>query len=271
MESIPSRVVARILASLTLSSMAQMAAAGVEALQARDINGDGTIDAYYDSSTNLTWLAVTNAGAGSSGDLFYTRDTQPYKSSDGNARYGKAIAIETRGAGGLPITYYAYADGAMTWDNANAWAQGLDLYGVTGWRLPSVTDLGSPGCVQGQPDCGQVLDASKSELVGLIQGTLGNPAGTVLTPVTPNLSPFTTLPGYGGRPFTEGLFWLGSPGSSYNSWNGYQTFSITANTTSEMSAWAVRTGDVPSIPEPGTFWLAALGLAGIAWQARRLR
>ena len=30
-------------------------------LQARDINGDMIVDAYYDSTLNLTWLANWNA------------------------------------------------------------------------------------------------------------------------------------------------------------------------------------------------------------------
>ena len=37
-------------------------------LQARDINGDGVVDAYYDTTLNITWLANMNAGAGSAFD-----------------------------------------------------------------------------------------------------------------------------------------------------------------------------------------------------------
>jgi hypothetical protein len=67
-------------------------------LQARDINGDTVIDAYWDSALNLTWLANWNA------------------------------------------------NGLMDWDAAVAWAGSLDVHGVTGWRLPTVTDTGNAGC-----------------------------------------------------------------------------------------------------------------------------
>jgi len=70
-------------------------------LHARDIDGDGSVDAYYDSALNITWLADANAGAGSSFD-------------DGAST----------------------TDGDMSWASANAWAASLDVHGVTGWRLP---------------------------------------------------------------------------------------------------------------------------------------
>ena len=37
-------------------------------LQARDIDGDGTVDAWYDTALDLTWLADANAGAGTAFD-----------------------------------------------------------------------------------------------------------------------------------------------------------------------------------------------------------
>ena len=72
-------------------------------LQARDVNGDGIVEAYYDTAVNITWLANANAGAGSTFD------------------------------NGLNPT-----DGRMTWVNANAWAAALNVQGVTGWRLPEM-------------------------------------------------------------------------------------------------------------------------------------
>lgn len=72
-------------------------------LQARDINGDGTVDAYYDTALDLTWLADANAAAGGSFD------------------------------DGLSPT-----DGELTWANAKDWAAALDVHGVTGWRLPQM-------------------------------------------------------------------------------------------------------------------------------------
>jgi len=60
-------------------------------LQARDINRDGVIDAYFDTALNISWLADWNA------------------------------------------------NGPMSWHAATAWAGGLDVHGVTGWRLPSTS------------------------------------------------------------------------------------------------------------------------------------
>ena len=70
-------------------------------LQARDINSDGTVDAYYDTALDITWLANANAGAGSVFD-------------NGSSN----------------------SDGKMTWASAQAWVAALDVHGVTGWRLP---------------------------------------------------------------------------------------------------------------------------------------
>ena len=70
-------------------------------LQARDIDSDGIVDAYYDTTLYITWLADANAGAGSAYD------------------------------DGLNPT-----DGEMTWASANAWTAALNVHGVTGWRLP---------------------------------------------------------------------------------------------------------------------------------------
>ena len=77
-------------------------------LQARDINGDGITDAFYDITLNISWLADGNAGAGSGYDA-------------------------------------TYGGGAMTWSEANAWAANLNVFGVTGWRLPTMIDTGAPG------------------------------------------------------------------------------------------------------------------------------
>jgi hypothetical protein len=69
-------------------------------LSSRDINGDGTVDAWYDSTRNVTWLADARAVRGTSFD-------------DG---------INT-------------SDGRVTYASAASWLAGLDVYGVTGWRF----------------------------------------------------------------------------------------------------------------------------------------
>ncbi|MBA4108863.1 MAG: hypothetical protein C0487_04625 [Leptothrix sp. (in: Bacteria)] len=240
-------------------------------LQARDINGDGTVDAYYDTTQDITWLAVINAAAGSSADIIRTGDTIPYQDNGGTRNYGVAIPRETMGVGGLPYLVYDYADGVMTWDKSKAWAESLDVHGVTGWRLPAVDDLGAPGCVAGEGDCGQNVSINHSELAHLFQAGLGNTAASS-NPVSPNFGPFTTLPGYHSQSiYDDYIFWLDRPGAMYVSLTGWQTVGDTPIDPRSLTAWAVKTGDVPSIPEAGTFWLAALGLAGIGWARVRGR
>ena len=116
-------------------------------LQARDINGDGITDAFYDITLNISWLADGNAGAGSGYDA-------------------------------------TFGGGLMTWGEANAWAANLNVFGVTGWRLPTMIDTGAPGCdlsFGGGTDCGynvQTVSADGltvfSEWAHLYYVTLGN-------------------------------------------------------------------------------------------------
>ena len=70
-------------------------------LLARDINGDGTVDAYFDTTRNVTWLADAKAIKGTSFD-------DGFNSNDGRATYA----------------------------SAKSWLAALDVYGVTGWRFP---------------------------------------------------------------------------------------------------------------------------------------
>lgn len=79
----------------------------VAALLPRDLDGDpSTVEAYYDTDINVTWLRDANLGAGSSYD---------------------------DGTPGQPST----SDGRMTWGNAKAWAETLVIFGIGGWRLPT--------------------------------------------------------------------------------------------------------------------------------------
>lgn len=73
-------------------------------LHSRDIDGDGIVDAYYDSARNITWLA--------------------------DARYGAGSAFDD----GVP------GDGRMSFANAASWLAALDVHGTTGWRFGSEVD-----------------------------------------------------------------------------------------------------------------------------------
>jgi len=83
-------------------------------LQARNLNGNNTADAYYDTVLNITWLANANASAGSAFDT-------------GN-------------------------DGLLLLNDARTWASQLVVGNVRGWRLPEVpfylygSSLGCSSC-----------------------------------------------------------------------------------------------------------------------------
>lgn len=173
--------------------------------------------AVYDSDFNITWLADANY-AGTSG--------------------------------------YAPA-GSMTWSQASAWAAGLTVDGISGWRLPT-----SDTCLD--------YNCTGSEMGHLFYTDLGGVAGySILTRHNPSLALFQNV--------QSGSYWSATeyvPNTSY-AWHfdfdwgaqGYNLKTISA------FAWAVRTGDVAAVPVPASAWLfgsGLLGLVGIA-RARRLR
>ena len=206
----------------------------------RDINRDGVIDAYFDTALNITWLANANAGAGSAFD-----------------------------GGGSNV------DGTMEWSRALAWAASLDVYGVTGWTLPS-TENRPEGCSGSLPlpTCGYGVDPASSQMAHMYFVTLGN---------LPTISPTTGQPVPGGGLVNSGPFanlrasnyWSSTPAaidSSY-AWlftmsDGYQTI----YRGSDWYAWAVRDGDVRlDIPEPGSMALTLLALTAVVAVGRRSR
>ncbi|UUX94072.1 PEP-CTERM sorting domain-containing protein [Aquabacterium sp. J223] len=185
----------------------------------RDLNADGTADAYYDTTLNITWLANAMGTLGTVYD-----DALP-------------------------------GNGESTWTAAKTWAASLDLYGVTGWRLPRFLGSG-PG---------------PSEVSHMHCVTLGNRTpGSCNSGPPPwnfvNSGPFQNL--------NNNWVWLDeedpSSGPPPHAWafagdavSAYHTSEVI---TADFSAWAVRDGDVPlpAIPEPGTWALMALGIAGLA-------
>lgn len=187
----------------------------------------------YDSDLNVTWLA--------------------------DANYSQTSGYDS--------------DGRMNWNDANAWAAGLEyhdsLRNVTysDWRLPTLTDLGSPGCnyAYSGTDCGYNVDITSSELAGLFYGALGNKAavnasgqqqldsGLIDDPNNPNdESLFSNL--------QADYYWFGTPydQSANYAWSfrlltGEQKYHLAA--ASLMRAWAVRDGDVAPVPLPSAIWL----------------
>lgn len=209
----------------------------------------------YDSDQNLTWLQ--------------------------DANYAKTSGYD--------------ADGAMNWNDAMAWAEGLSYGGYNDWRLPTITDTGLPGCSSigyNGTDCGFNVDTAYSELAYMYYNNLGNvgwydthgneTVGCTNRSSAPFCLTYTSADGvdilnlqawyywssseYAGQDFTPGtVSWAFDPGQ------GIQH--LGSKTYSEYFAWVVRDGDVAaptaSVPEPGTLLLLAAGLAGVASSRRR--
>ena len=212
-------------------------------LMPRDLDGDtNTSEAYYDVVLDITWLADTNYALSSGYD----------------------------------------ATGRMKWTPANTWAAGLDPYasGITGWRLPTVTDTGAPGCdyAYSGTDCGYNVDTTTGEMASMFYDTLGNlgyldTSGSGPQPDygVSNTGPFFNL--------KSSFYWSGSDvPSAFIDFAWYFDFDRGAQNDASQAAlyyaWAVHDGDVgvPAVwptPIPATVWLFGSGLLGLIGISRR--
>lgn len=177
---------------------------------------------------------------------------------------------------------------AQTWTTQVAWAAGLTVGTFTGWRLPFITDTGTPGCdfsYSGGTDCGYNVQTASgstvySEMAYLWYDELGNLAycppgnatctgagvpqsgwGLMNTGPFENMQPNQYWSGTEYAPDTRGA-WV------FNTLLGFQGLGGKLN---PSYAVAVRPGDVAAaIPEPGTLMLL-LGAAGALAAIRRRR
>lgn len=196
--------------------------------------------AYYDTATNLTWVADANLAQTSGYD----------------------------------------ADGLMTWTQSVGWiaslnAQnaGLGYLGTNDWRLPTVTDTGTPGCNAANTgtDCGYNVDLATGEMARMFYSTLGNtgyyntsgvPTGCAGYPnyCLTNTGPFSNLQ---PNPYWSGTEYAPNTSLAWHFffYDGGQGFN---NKTNGVYAWAVRPGDIAAVPVPGAVWLfgGALALLG---------
>lgn len=212
-------------------------------LQARDLDGNpATIEAWYDTTLNITWLADANA----------SQSTMNWAAAN-----AWATSLSVSGVAGWRLPTVAPINGIIfdtsfsnnaTTDNGYAGAQG--------W----IDGTGSP----------------VSEMGHLFYVTLGNlgfcgpdnaaptscssPAGWGLT----NEGPFANI--------ADGLYWTGTALNATSSMvfqtgRGDQDF---RNSTSDYFAWAVHSGDVGSpVPLPASLWLFGAALMGAVRVTRR--
>jgi hypothetical protein len=232
-------------------------------LEGRDLDGNtATFEAYYDTVLNTTWLADANAGAGS---------------------------VFDNGSSTI--------DGKMTWENANAWAAGLDVYGVTGWRLPTLSPIDGNSfnrtypTYDGTSDAGWTLTTTDgsdggwrdingnpvSELGHMFYVNLGNLGSC--DPYDSDSSTAYCAPqeGFGLKntgPFSnvsDALYWFDTEATNSAGWNFYTGHGRQKDSQKwRLSfAWAVLDGDVAAVPVPAAVWLFSSGLLGLIGISRR--
>ncbi len=153
------------------------------------------------------------------------------------------------------------ADGLMTWSAANAWAASLNVGGFTNWRLPTTLQPDAACSVQsGGASYGN--NCTGSELGHLFCQELGGVAGSsIITTHNSNFNLFSNIGNFSASDYWSSTDYVNSHDLawSFRYINNSQNFLFK---TYSFGGWAVRTGDVASVPEPGIIWLIGAGLIG---------
>ncbi len=178
--------------------------------------------AVYDSSLNITWTANANLAA-----------TLPF---------GVANVLPSPDSGNQPGSMFGYF--SNTWiDSLNAY-QDTGYLGFNDWRL-TTDNCASAGYLCMDSEFGHLF---YNDLGGIAHSpiSLGN---------SPNLSLFTNI-------IENNWYWTGSLSGEKIKvfYFGDGSNSRVFGTLAMNQIWAVRDGDVASIPEPTTAWLLGSGL-----------
>ena len=183
--------------------------------------------AYYDDVSDLTWLA--------------------------DANYAQTSGYD--------------ADGLMDWSTANSWAAGLDMAGVTGWRLADTLQPDA-SCDTQTGSYSNGANCTGSEMGNLFYNVLGGVAINSITAVNnTNYDLFSNVQSSNYWSATEY-----APDTSLG-WSFLMNLGLqlTSDKTNNHYAWAVQSGDVSAVPVPAAVWLFGSGLLGLIGVARRRR
>ena len=225
-----------------------MASSACAALLSRDLDGDPTtIEAYYDNTSNLTWLSDANYAADSG-----------YALANANTLFG---------------TNAISSNGQMGWQAANDWASQLILGGVSGWRLPTTLQPDSSCGSQrdwgaGFPLQGISTGCTGSEMGNMFYNVLGGVANTRISTVHNSNYNLFSVPDAHYWSSTEFAPITGNAWSFsfVNGGQGYDSKFFSA-----PLSWAVHSGDVgvSVVPVPAAVWLFSSGMIGLIGLAKR--
>ena len=215
--------------------------------------GNGLI---YDDVLHITWMQDANYA-----------QTSGYAAANAvGALYSTSTNIQ--------------ADGRMGWDAAKTWAAQLSYGGYDDWRLASANLMNaSSPCQADDGSCDIGANNTTGELGNMFYNNLGN-LGLVDTNGNPQDHGVTN------SSFTDGnsgasvsivnvqnwIYWLGesAPNARYG-WTFYTDNGVQQQRYkfSGYYAWAVRDGDVSSVPIPAAAWLFGGALVGLGLVRRR--
>jgi len=165
------------------------------------------------------------------------------------------------------ITWSANAtSNRMTWQDANDWANNLNIAGVTGWRLPESTQPDTNCSSLNGPDNSSGFNCTNSEMGNLFYNVLGGSAGsTIYESHNSNFDLFSNVELMG--------YWTGTEFelNLAHAWNFNFSVGVQGRNNKDFTllfSWAVHSGDVAAVPVPAAVWLFISGLLGLFGIAR---
>ena len=158
------------------------------------------------------------------------------------------------------------ADGYMTWQEANSWAAGLSVNGITGWRLASI-DVDGNGSITDCSSASQV-ECKDNEFGHLYYYGAGTAFGNGISEANPG--PFS-IPSFDYWSGTEVVTDTDFAWAFAFTFGGqYELYKKEGGVGVALgSAWAVHDGDIRAVPLPGAAWLFGSGFVGLLGIARR--